>query len=154
MSEYEAKLKAYIREHGIDARHMSFNQSTHSVEEATRAVGAEPEDFVKSICMVTGDSSLVVAIVKGEDRASTSRVSKALGIKDVRIAKPDEVLEKTGYPVGGTPAFGYTATFLMDPRVMEMERVYSGGGSDTSLIYMSTVEMLKANNGKVVRARK
>jgi Cys-tRNA(Pro)/Cys-tRNA(Cys) deacylase len=154
MSEYEAKLKAYIREHGIDARHMSFNQSTHSVEEATRAVGAEPEDFVKSICMVTGDSSLVVAIVKGEDRASTIRVSKALGIKDVRIAKPDEVLEKTGYPVGGTPAFGYTATFLMDPRVMEMERVYSGGGSDTSLIYMSTVEMLKANNGKVVRARK
>jgi Cys-tRNA(Pro)/Cys-tRNA(Cys) deacylase len=154
MSEYEAKLKAYIREHGIDARHMSFNQSTHSVEEATRAVGAEPEDFVKSICMVTGDSSLVVAIVKGEDRASTSRVSKALGIKDVRIAKPDEVLEKTGYPVGGTPAFGYTATFLMDPRVMEMERVYSGGGSDTSRIYMSTVEMLKANNGKVVRARK
>jgi Cys-tRNA(Pro)/Cys-tRNA(Cys) deacylase len=154
MSEYEAKLKAYIREHGIDARHMSFNQSTHSVEEATRAVGAEPEDFIKSICMVTGGSSLVVAIVKGEDRASTGRVSKALGIKDVRIAKPDEVLEKTGYPVGGTPAFGYTATFLMDPRVMEMERVYSGGGSDTSLIYMSTVEMLKANNGKVVRARK
>ncbi|MFH0849546.1 MAG: YbaK/EbsC family protein, partial [Candidatus Bathyarchaeota archaeon] len=64
------------------------------------------------------------------------------------------ILEKTGYPVGGTPAFGYPATFLMDPRVMEWSHVYSGGGSDTALTYMSTGEMLRANDGKVVRVRK
>jgi len=154
MSEYEAKLKAYISEHGIDARHLSFNQSTHSVEEASRAVGAESEDFIKSICMIAGEGDLVVAIVKGEDRASTGRVSKALGVEGVRIARPEEILEKTGYPVGGTPAFGYPATFLMDPRVMERSHVYSGGGSDTALIYMSTGEILRANGGKVVRVRK
>jgi len=101
MSEYEAKLKAYIREHGIDARHLSFNQSTHSVEEASRAVGAGPRDFVKSICMVTEEGGLVVAIVNGEDRASTGRVSKILGVGGVRVAMPEEMLEKTGYPVGG-----------------------------------------------------
>ena len=154
MSECEAKLKAYIREHGIDARHLSFNQSTHSVEEASRAVGAEPQDFVKSICMITGDDDLVVAIVKGENRASTGRVSKALGVEEVRVARPEEILEKAGYPVGGTPAFGYPATFLMDPRVMEWSHVYSGGGSDTALTYMSTGEMLRANDGKVVGVRK
>jgi Cys-tRNA(Pro)/Cys-tRNA(Cys) deacylase len=154
MSEYEAKLRAYIMEHGIDVRHLSFNQSTHSVEEASRAVGAEPQDFVKSICMITGDDDLVVAIVKGEDRASTSRVSKALGVEGVRVARPEEILEKTGYPVGGTPAFGYPATFLMDPRVMERDLVYSGGGSDTALMNMAPREMLRANDGKVVRVRK
>jgi Cys-tRNA(Pro)/Cys-tRNA(Cys) deacylase len=154
MSEYEAKLRAYIMEHGIDVRHLSFNQSTHSVEEASRAVGAEPQDFVKSICMITGDDDLVVAIVKGEDRASTSRVSKALGVEGVRVARPEEILEKTGYPVGGTPAFGYPATFLMDPRVMERDLVYSGGGSDTALMHMAPREMLRANDGKVVRVRK
>jgi Cys-tRNA(Pro)/Cys-tRNA(Cys) deacylase len=154
MSEYEEKLRAYIREHGIDARHLSFNQSTHSVDEASRAVGAEPHDFIKSICMIAGDGDLVVAIVKGEDRASTSRVSRALGVEGVRIARPDEILEKTSYPVGGTPAFGYPATFLVDPRVMERSHVYSGGGSSTALIHMSTEEMLKANKGRVVRVRK
>ncbi len=135
--------------HDNGGNHGSFEQSTHSVAEA---VGAVPEDFVKSICMI-GPDGLIVAIVKGEHRASTKRVSKALGIERPRIAEPDEMMELTGYPVGGTPAFGYEATFLMDSKVLEKEKVYSGGGSTNALTYMSTEEMLSVNNAKVARLR-
>ena len=151
--DYDEKLKEYIKENSIDAEVISFNQSTHSVAEAAEAVGANPEDFVKSICMVTMGGNLIVAIVKGEHRASTSRVAKALGIPRPRVAEPDEVLELTGYPVGGTPAFGYEATFLMDPKVLEKEKVYSGGGGSTSLTLMSTNEMKRVNGAKVARLR-
>jgi len=154
MSQFDDKLRDYISENEIDAKVISFEQSTHSVAEAAKAVGAEPEDFVKSICMVTMGGKLVVAIVKGEHRASTGRVSKALGIPKPRIARPDEILELTGYPVGGTPAFGYQATFLMDPRVLEKEKVYSGGGSGNALTYMSTEEMKRVNGATVTRVRK
>ena len=154
MSQFDDKLRDYISENEIDAKVISFEQSTHSVAEAAKAVGAEPEDFVKSICMVTMGGKLVVAIVKGEHRASTGRVAKALGISKPRIARPDEILELTGYPVGGTPAFGYQATFLMDPRVLEKEKVYSGGGSGNALTYMSTEEMKRVNGATVTRVRK
>jgi len=154
MSHYEDKLREYISENGIDAEVISFEQSTHSVAEAAAAVGADPEDFVKSICMVTMGGKLVVAIVKGEHRAATSRVGKALGIARPRIANPDEILELTGYPVGGTPAFGYEAMFLMDPKVLEKEKVYSGGGSGNALTYMSTGEMKRVNGAQVARVRK
>ena len=154
MIQFDDKLRDYISENGIDAKVISFEQSTHSVAEAAKAVGAEPEDFVKSICMVTMGGKLVVAIVKGEHRASTGRVAKALGIPKPRIARPDEILELTGYPVGGTPAFGYHATFLMDPRVLEKEKVYSGGGSGNALTYMSTEEMKRVNGATVARVRK
>ncbi|MBT3284787.1 YbaK/EbsC family protein [Candidatus Bathyarchaeota archaeon] len=140
-------------ENGVKAEVISFTHSTHSVAEAAAAVGAEPEDFVKSICMVTMGGKLVVAIVKGEHRASTSRVGKALGIPRPRIAEPGEILELTGYPVGGTPAFGYEATFLMDPKVLEKEKVYSGGGSGNALTYTSTEEMKRVNGAKVARLR-
>ncbi len=153
MSGYEDKLRGYIAENGIQAEVISFSQSTHSVAEAAAAVGAEPGDFVKSICMVTMGGKLVVAIVKGEHRASTSRVRKALGVPRPRVANPDEILELTGYPVGGTPAFGYEATFLMDPKVLEKEKVYSGGGSGNALAYMSTEEMRRVNGAKVARVR-
>jgi len=153
MSSYEDKLRELIAENGIQAEVISFEQSTHSVAEAAAAVGAEPGDFVKSICMVTMGGKLVVAIVKGEHRASTSRVSKALGIPRPRVAEPDEILELTGYPVGGTPAFGYDAIFLMDPKVLEKEKVYSGGGSGNALTYMSTEEMHRVNGAKVARLR-
>jgi len=150
--DYDEKLRKYIKGNGIEAEVISFEQSTHSVAEAAEAVGAAPEDFVKSICMI-GPDGLIVAIVKGEHRASTKRVSKALGIERPRIAESDEMLELTGYPVGGTPAFGYEATFLMDPKVLEKEKVYSGGGSTKALTYMSTEEMQRVNGAKVARLR-
>jgi len=153
MSQYEEKLRTYIKEHEIDAELLTFDQSTHSVADAAAAVGAEPEDFVKSIAMIGPDNQLIVAIVKGEHRASTSRVSKALKIERPRIAQPDEALEKSGYPVGGTPAFGYEAIFLIDPKVMEKEKVYSGGGSERALTLMSPEEMKRANGAKLARVR-
>jgi prolyl-tRNA editing enzyme YbaK/EbsC (Cys-tRNA(Pro) deacylase) len=152
--EYDDKLRAYIEHNSIDAKVISFEQSTHSVTEAAEAVGAEPDDFVKSICMVTMGGKLVVAIVKGEHRASTTRVAKALNIPRPRIAESDEILELTGYPVGGTPAFGYDATFVMDPAVLEKEMVFSGGGSSDALTYMSTEEMRRVNGAKLVRVRR
>ncbi len=150
--DYDEKLREYIKANAIEAKVISFQQSTHSVAEAAEAVGADPEDFVKSICMI-GSVGLIVAIVKGEHRASTKRVSKALGIERPKIAEPDEMLELTGYPVGGTPAFGCEATFLIDPKVLEKEKVYSGGGSTTALTLMSTEEMLRINGAQIARLR-
>ena len=153
MSEYEEKLSTYIKEHKIQAKLLRFNQSTHSVAEAAAAVGADAGDFVKSICMIGPSDELIVAIVKGEHRASTTRVSRALGIERPRIAEPDEMLQKSGYPAGGTPAFGYEAVFLMDPKVLEKEIVYSGGGSEQALTLMSPKEMKRVNGGLIARVR-
>lgn len=154
MNNYEEKLKAYLKKKHIVGKHLSFEQSCHSVEEAAKAANANTEDFVKNICMIDSNGNLIVAIVKGEDRASTSRVKKALKIERPRTTTPEEILEKTGFPCGGTPSFGFTATFLIDPKVMEKEIVYSGGGSENSLIKISSKELLRANNGTIIRVRK
>jgi Cys-tRNA(Pro)/Cys-tRNA(Cys) deacylase len=154
MDENEEKLKKIIKDQGIKADHLTFNQSTHSVLDASKAVEAEPDDFVKSICIVDNQRNLIVAIVKGEDRVSTIRVGKALGIDRPRIATPDEVQELTGYPCGGTPGFGFDAMFLMDPRVFEKTTVYLGGGSESSLVKMSPYELKRVSGAKVVRVRK
>ena len=151
---YEERLKTFMKENGIEGDHLTFSRSCHSVAEAAEAAGVSPGDFVKSICMLDDAGSLIVGIVKGEDRASTSRVAKALEISMARVATPDEVFDKTGYPCGGTPSFGYPARFFIDPKVMEMESVYMGGGSETSLVRIRPSEIVKANGGVVVRIRK
>jgi len=143
-----------MKEKGIDGDHLTFSRSCHSVAEAAAAANVTPEDFVKSICMVAETGGLVVGIVKGEDRASTSRMAKALNVSAVRVATPEEVFEKTGYPCGGTPCFGFPAKFLIDPKVMEMEFVYMGGGSESSLVKIKPSEIIKGNGGEVLRIRK
>jgi Cys-tRNA(Pro)/Cys-tRNA(Cys) deacylase len=151
---YEDKLRRFLNDRQVQAEHLSFQQSCHSVSEAAKAANAAPDDFVKSICLVDAQGSLIVAIVKGEDRASVSRVGKALGIAPPRLATPEEMLERTGYPCGGTPPFGFEATFLIDPRVLEREIVYAGGGSESALIRLSPREMQRVNGGTLVRVRR
>ena len=67
MNSYEEKLKTYLKEHQIQAEHLSFNQSCHSVAEAAVVVGALAEDFVKSICMIDLEGNFIVAIVGNVD---------------------------------------------------------------------------------------
>jgi prolyl-tRNA editing enzyme YbaK/EbsC (Cys-tRNA(Pro) deacylase) len=153
MNEYDQKLRHYMQCHHIDGEHLVFSQSCHSVAEAAAAVGALPTDLVKNICMLDAQGHVIIAIVKGEDRASTSRVAKALEIDRPRIAEPKEILAKTGYPCGGTPSFGYEAHFLIDPKVMEKDIVYTGGGSEYALVRISTQELIRVNQGRIVRIR-
>ncbi len=154
METSEQRLQAYLQEQHIPAEHLSFDQPCHSVAEAALAVNAPPEELVKNICLLDSDDQLITAIVKGEDRVSVSRIAKTLQRDGLRLATPEEILAKTGYPCGGTPSFGYQAMFLIDPRVMEREVVYTGGGSETSLVKISTEELVRANQGTILRIRK
>ncbi len=153
MNQYDARLRQFIEDNGIAAEHLVFQQSCHSVADAALAANATAEDLVKNICMLDAQGNLIVAIVKGEHRASASRVAKALAIPRPRIAQVDEILVETGYPCGGAPSFGYPAVFLVDPKVMEKDRVYTGGGSPTSLVKIAPQELLRANRGRLVRIR-
>lgn len=154
MHEFEEKIKQYMVENNIDAEQYIYENTCHSVQEAASAANVSLEDFVKNICLIDNNGSLIVAIVKGEDRASTSRVAKALNIEVPRLAAPEEILGKTGYICGGVPSFGYKATFLIDPKVMEKDFVYTGGGSPYSLIKISTRVLQQINGGRIVRVRK
>jgi prolyl-tRNA editing enzyme YbaK/EbsC (Cys-tRNA(Pro) deacylase) len=95
-----------------------------------------------------------VAIVKGEDRADRSAVQQWLGLTKLSIASPEMMLAKTGYPAGGTPPFGFDATFLMDERVFERSVVYGGGGSDRALIRIAPAEVQRVNGAQVAMIRK
>lgn len=151
---YAQQFRTYLQERQIQADHLSFEQSCHSVEEAALAAQADPEDIVKSICLLDEKNQLIVAIVKGADRVSTSRVAKILERATVRMATPDEILARTGYPCGGTPALGYQATFLVDQRVTERDTIFTGGGSENSLLKIKTTELLRANQAQIARVRR
>ncbi|OEH94075.1 aminoacyl-tRNA deacylase [Bacillus solimangrovi] len=154
MHAYELMVKKYLKSNGVNFKHIVLTASCHSVEDAAKAVNASINDFVKNICMIDQTGRLIIAIVMGKDRASTSRVGKALEIVRPRLAKEMEVLQYTGYPAGGVPSFGFEAIFLVDTYVMDMNEVYTGGGSPNSLVKVKVEDLVKMNGGKTIRVRK
>jgi len=151
---FHLKIKNFLDTKQIQYQHKIYEKSCHSIEEAVLASGENKENFVKNVCMIDNNENLIIAIVLGQHRASTSRVSKALGIDRPSLASLEEVFLKTGYPAGGVPSFGYNAIFLIDEKVMEKDYIITGGGSEYALIKIKTKDLIRINNGKVLRIRK
>ncbi|MBI5223807.1 YbaK/EbsC family protein [Candidatus Micrarchaeota archaeon] len=148
MNEYELKLSNFINSTNVQAQLLVFQTSCHSVAEAAASANASADDFVKNICTIDESGNLVVSIIPGVSKLDLKKVSAIVGSK-VRFARPDEILAKTGYPAGGTPSFGYSALFLIDPLVLQKEIVYSGGGSQTALTRVAPKEILRINSAGI-----
>lgn len=104
--------------------------------------------------MIDSNNELIVAIVKGNNRASTTRVAKSLNIEKPRLANGNEIIEHTGFPPGGVPSFGFQAKFLVDPKVTNMDVIYTGGGSENSLVKINVQDLLRINQGTVIKVSK
>ncbi|MBY6035824.1 YbaK/EbsC family protein [Fictibacillus nanhaiensis] len=154
MNEYDTKITKEINRLGIHAQHYILNDSCHSVEEAANEMNVSPNLFVKNICMIGEKDEIIIAIVKGQDMASTSHVGKVLNTIRPRLANEAEILEKTGFPAGGVPSFGFPALFLIDQKVTELTYIYTGGGTPYSLVKIAVADMIKVNNGRVARVRR
>ncbi len=141
--QYETKLKEYVEAENIKAEHLVYKESLHTVADAIRVSGIGIELIAKTIVMIGQDGEVIVAFVPGKTRASTKRVGRLLNQDPPKIASAEEALELTGYPIGGTPFIGYPAIRLVDKKILEVDAVYSGGGSDRSLLKFWTSEISK-----------
>ncbi|MBE8538585.1 YbaK/EbsC family protein [Geoglobus acetivorans] len=143
-------LREYVMSMGIDAEIVEVGKAS-TVKEAAEALGCSRRQIVKSIVLVAGDEP-VVAIVDGASSVDLERVSSILGIP-VRIAGKDEVLRLTGFRAGGVPPIGHTCKIILDERVLEMERVYGGGGDEGHLLHIRSRDIVRECTA-VARIRK
>lgn len=149
---YEEKLKKYIQDKKIKADQLLLEESSHTVDQAAKALSTTSDMIGKSICMMS--DGLLVGIVLGPDRLSSKRLAKALNIERPSMVPMEDLENLTGYPCGGVPGFGFEARFIVDERIMEKDYIYLGGGSDRSMVKISPEELLRANGGQVYRIRK
>jgi len=63
-----------------------------------------------------------------------------------------QVVELTGYPVGGVPPFGHRSTIpvLLDRSVLALAVIYGGGGDDRTMLKISTRELLRVTEATVL----
>jgi prolyl-tRNA editing enzyme YbaK/EbsC (Cys-tRNA(Pro) deacylase) len=127
-----------------------FPDSTHTADEAARAVGAELGQIVKSLVFVTTreDAELepIVCMVSGADRVDLERLAAVVGRRDIRRATAREADALTGFTIGGIPPFGHTqrTRVIMDPDLGRYATVWAAAGLPTAVFPVSpaTLRML------------
>jgi prolyl-tRNA editing enzyme YbaK/EbsC (Cys-tRNA(Pro) deacylase) len=138
---YSESLRTTLASKGIWHRFIEFDKPVRTVEEAARKVSADR--IIKSIVLVGSDKKPILAILPAKNRISYKKIKTLLKVKDVRLAQPDEVLEHSGYPVGGVPPFNKIIRILLDPTVQRNARSIAGGGDPDKLVELETKDILE-----------
>jgi Cys-tRNA(Pro) deacylase len=145
------RVSAVLRAAAVDARIEEFTEGTPTAREAARAIGCELAQIVKSVVLVC-DGAYVLALVPGDRRADEDAVKSAVGAKEVRVAKPDEVVHATGFEPGAVAPFPQRAITqtLMDASFFAHDEVWIGAGTSSHMASLHPDELLKLSHAKSV----
>jgi len=128
-------VDAAVRQ-GVELRVVILEATTHTAEDAARALGTELGQIVKSLVFVAPRDGIghepVVCLVAGTNRVDVALLAAVVGEPGIRRATAREARELTGYPIGGIPPIGHPGAVrvVMDPALDRFAEVWAAAGAD------------------------
>jgi prolyl-tRNA editing enzyme YbaK/EbsC (Cys-tRNA(Pro) deacylase) len=126
---------------------------TSTAEAAAQAVDAPQGSIVKSLIFLADGAALLV-LAAGDQRVDVKRLRALLGLskRRLRIARPAEVLELTGFEVGGVPPVGHIQPLrtLVDSTLARYDTVWAAAGSTHAVFPIAYQQLLSITAGEVM----
>jgi prolyl-tRNA editing enzyme YbaK/EbsC (Cys-tRNA(Pro) deacylase) len=148
-----ADLQRYLDTHALAGEILHLDVPTPTVETAAQAVGAHPDQIVKSVLFLIEETP-ILAVAYGTAHIDRRGIADKYGVgrKRVKLADAETVLRFTGYPAGAVPPFGHPHPLptLLDPGVLQYEQVYAGGGAGNALVRLNPHEILRVTGAELV----
>ncbi|MGH7411609.1 MAG: aminoacyl-tRNA deacylase [Candidatus Methylomirabilis sp.] len=144
-------LDEFLNTSGINAELISLGKETTTAQMAAEALGVPIDVVVKSILFQAKNGAIVLVVAPGTSRIDTKKLSQVTGIDGWRLAKPDVVLDATGYPAGGTPPVGLKQKIpmIVDARAAALHEAYAGGGSHDVMLRIKPTDIIRINNAEI-----
>lgn len=148
------RVRQALADAGLDANLVcELPADTSTAEAAARAVNAPLGSIVKSLVFLADGAPLLV-LVSGDRRADVKRLRVALGLskRRLRIARPSEVLEYTGFEVGGVPPVGHGKPMhtLIDRTLGRFDTVWAAAGSANAVFPIPYEQLVAVTGGEVM----
>ena len=132
-----------LRDAGVDAGVVEFEQPTRTSAEAAAAIGCSVAEIAKSIVFRGRNSGqAVVVVASGDNRVSEAKVAAALG-EPLARADADFVRAATGYAIGGVAPIGHAQAvrLLLDQDLRRFATVWAAGGTPFSVFPVTPQEL-------------
>lgn len=144
------RVQEALRQAGLEIEVVELADSTRTAELAAQAIGTSLGSIAKSLVFMA-DGKPALVLVAGDRRASPSKVARALGAGEVRLAAADEVRAATGYAVGGVPPVGHATPMetLVDAGLARFEVVHAAAGSPHAVFPIRFADLLRVTGGRL-----
>lgn len=137
------KVSGFLARSSVGYEMKDFDESTKSSALAAQVLRCTVPEIAKSVVFVAGEGTAVV-IISGDKRVSLERVAQFLG-EGARVASPDEVRGRTGFPVGGVPPFPHLegVIVLPDHSLTRFSHVWAAAGTPNSVFKIRTNDLVR-----------
>ncbi|MCL7451956.1 MAG: YbaK/EbsC family protein [Anaerolineae bacterium] len=148
------RVRTALEQAGLDPRlARELPADTSTAEAAAEAVDAPVGSIVKSLIFLADGVPLLV-LVAGDRRADVKRLRAELGLskRQLRIARPSEVQELTGFEVGGVPPVGHATPLrtLVDRSLGRFQDLWAAAGSGHAVFPVTYRRLVEITNGEVL----
>jgi prolyl-tRNA editing enzyme YbaK/EbsC (Cys-tRNA(Pro) deacylase) len=145
-----ARVAAFLREVGAEARLEELRNDAGSAEAAADAIGCTLSQIVKSLVLQC-DGVPVVALVPGDRKADTGKVARLVGARRAAVAGAEDVRAATGFPPGGVAPYPLerVSGVLVDRGLLRHGMVGAGAGSDRHVVGLASAELVRLTRGRV-----
>ena len=146
---FSSPVTRALDEIGIPYRVFRHPGQVHSLEQAARERGQQPEQVVRSILFRLAQDQFAMVLVAGSAQVSWPALRNYLGQSRLTMASEAEVLAVTGYPIGAVSPFGlpYPLRVLVDESICQQEEVSIGSGERYVTVFLYVKDLLKALGG-------
>ncbi len=136
-AERVARVRAALAALGHDAKILDTGDSTHTAQMAAAAAQCELGQIVKTLVLYVSGAPMFV-LVPGDRRLDDRLLAARFGVgrKQVKLANADQVLELTGYPVGGVSPFGTPTALpaLVDASFERFDLIWIAAGAASAIL--------------------
>lgn len=137
------KVRAYLKEFGVEDRIREFPVSSATVELAAAALGVEGARIAKSLSFKAGDKPIVV-VAAGDAKIDNGKYKAQFHTK-AKMLTHEEAHSLIGHDVGGVCPFALPedVTVYLDVSLRRFETIYPAAGSSSSAIELTCGELEK-----------
>ena len=134
-----------------DLKMILFDQSTHTSELAAQALGVTPAQIAKTLVFLAEAQPFLV-VTCGDKKINTKKLAKELGVKKVRFADAQTVMESTGFPPGAVSPIGLLSDIplFLDQSLWDFTIVYAAAGTANSALPVSPDRLCEITGAKVI----
>lgn len=132
--------------HFLDERHAPYTTLTHdrtvTAQQTANAAHISTRNFAKTV-MLKIDGALAMMVMPAAYKADLTRLSRALGGREVELAQEEEFSDAfADCELGAMPPFGnlYGMPVYVDSRLAEQPEIAFNAGSHTDLVRMPYAE--------------
>ena len=144
------RLAERLRESGVEATVVEFEQTTRTSADAAAAIGCSVAEIAKSV-VFRGQSSgqAVVVVASGANRVSEEKVAAQVG-EPLARADADFVRATTGYVIGGVAPIGHAqpVKLLLDEDLRQFGKVWAAGGTPHSIFPLTPEELRRVTGAE------